>query len=280
MANRLYVTPTIKKNVDRYIDKHGAGASSQSSDMIEGELVEQLTQEYGSPLFVFSEEKLRQKYRDAHRAFSTRYPRVQFAWSYKTNYLKAICRVFHDEGAIAEVVSDFEYEKARNLGMPGDQIIVNGPCKSRELLKRAIFENAKIQLDNYTEIATLESIAEEMNVDVDVAIRVNLETGNEPVWSKFGFSYERGEALRAIRQISEGGRLKLVGLHMHIGTFILDPRSYSKGLTKLLTLAAESRERFGALAIHQLRRGFCVEQHVALSVSAIQRIGTKFSGLR
>jgi hypothetical protein len=44
---------------------------------------------------------LRDAYRAAHRAFSRRYPDVQFAWSYKTNYLNAICRVFHQEGAIA-----------------------------------------------------------------------------------------------------------------------------------------------------------------------------------
>ena len=48
-----------------------------------------------------------------------RYPKVQFAWSYKTNYLDAICHVFHSEGSIAEVVSDFEYEKARNAGNAG-----------------------------------------------------------------------------------------------------------------------------------------------------------------
>ena len=39
----------------------------------------------------------------ARKAFETRYPRVQFAWSYKTNYLDAVCQVFRSEGWIADV---------------------------------------------------------------------------------------------------------------------------------------------------------------------------------
>ena len=84
---------------------------------------------HGSPLFVFSERRIREKYREAYNAFSHRYPNVLFAWSYKTNYLAAICAIMHQEGAIAEVVSEMEYAKARALGIPGDQIIFNGPVK-------------------------------------------------------------------------------------------------------------------------------------------------------
>lgn len=47
----------------------------------------------------------------------------------KTNYLAAICALFHREGAIAEVVSEIEYEKARKLGVDGSDIIFNGPAK-------------------------------------------------------------------------------------------------------------------------------------------------------
>jgi len=74
-------------------------------------------------------------YKNAYRAFSTRYPKVQFAWSYKTNYLDAVCRVYHQEGAWAEVVSGFEYTKALNNGVDGKYIIFNGPDKSEEDLE-------------------------------------------------------------------------------------------------------------------------------------------------
>ena len=69
---------------------------------------------------------------------SRRYPNLAFAWSYKTNYLAAICAVMHQEGALAEVVSEMEYAKARALGVPGEQIIFNGPLKPRAALERAV----------------------------------------------------------------------------------------------------------------------------------------------
>ena len=50
---------------------------------------------------------------------------MRIAWSYKTNYLNAICAIMHQEGAIAEVVSQMEYDKARLLGIPGDNTFAN-----------------------------------------------------------------------------------------------------------------------------------------------------------
>ncbi len=80
--------------------------------------VTDLVKRFGSPLFVFSEQRLRDKARHLRDAFRRSYPKTSFAWSYKTNYLSAICQVFHQEGWMAEVVSDFEYQKARNSVFP------------------------------------------------------------------------------------------------------------------------------------------------------------------
>jgi diaminopimelate decarboxylase len=61
--------------------------------------------------------------RRAKKAFHDVYPNTTFGWSYKTHYLKAICNTFHKEGWIAKVVSDFEYQKAEQAGIPGKDII-------------------------------------------------------------------------------------------------------------------------------------------------------------
>lgn len=47
-----------------------------------------------------------------YRGFSSRYPRIRFSWSCKTSCLDAVCAVIHQEGELAEMVSDFEYQKA------------------------------------------------------------------------------------------------------------------------------------------------------------------------
>src|SRR4051812_32308574 len=171
-----YIRPTIQRLNTGPVNPFRLG-SSPSCVEIDGVPVTDLARDYGSPLFVFSEKALREKYREAHRAFSRRYPDVQFAWSYKTNYLNAICRVFHQEGAIAEVVSGFEYEKARRNGIPGSSIIFNGPYKERADLERAIAEGAMIQVDNLDELLTLSRLANGRAEPLPIALRIHVNTG-------------------------------------------------------------------------------------------------------
>jgi diaminopimelate decarboxylase len=252
MSKQTYVPPTIKRNVTGVMNKFGR--QSRVCDRVAGVPVDELLEAHGSPLFAYDEGMLREKYREAQRAFSKRYPKVQFAWSYKTNYLNAICRVFHSEGSIAEVVSDFEYEKSRALGVPGDQIIINGPDKPYALLKRAVAEGARIHLDNLDELLTLEQLTQDNKETVKVGIRVNMDTGMKPAWTKFGFNLENGEAARAIRRIASSRRLKLVGLHTHVGTFVLEPAYYAVAVQKLIALAIEAESR-GEMELEYLDLG-------------------------
>lgn len=194
---------------------------------IDGVAIEELVERHGSPLFVLSEHRLRENVRRLLRAFRTRYPRVRYGWSYKTNYLNAVCATMHQEGAWAEVVSDFEYDKARALGVPGSRIIFNGPYKPRAALEKAAREGALIHLDNLDELFLLEDVARQMGKTVPCAIRLNFDTGYSEAWGRFGFNVESGAAHDAARRIAAAGVLKLTGLHSHIGTFVLDPRAYA-----------------------------------------------------
>jgi diaminopimelate decarboxylase len=230
---------------------------------IDGVPVADLARRYGSPLFVFSEKALREKYREAHRAFSRRYPDVQFAWSYKTNYLNAICRVFHQEGSIAEVVSGFEYEKARHNGIEGSKIIFNGPHKERADLERAVNEGAMIQVDNIDELLALAALVRERPEPVAIALRVHLQTGAHAVWSKFGFNGDDGEVLQIMRRLTTLPNLRLQGLHCHVGTFILDPENYRVAARQLVALAIEA-EKIGAGRIRYLNLGGGFASHARL----------------
>ena len=123
MSRKPYIRPTIIKHVSGLANKFGRAQSMRTMSTIDGVPVKDLAARFGSPVFVFSERTVRKTVREALRVFSVRYPKVQFAWSYKTNYLDAICRIFHQEGSWAEVVSEFEYEMARRNGIPGDHIL-------------------------------------------------------------------------------------------------------------------------------------------------------------
>ena len=211
---------------------------------IDGVAVKDLIKEYSSPLFVISEQTIRKTYREAKKAFTTRYPKVQFAWSYKTNYLNAVCNVFHQEGSWAEVVSGFEYDKALGNGVDGSKIIFNGPDKTDDDLKKAITNDSLIHIDHLDELYSITELAGKLKKKPKVAIRVNMDTGIYPMWDRFGFNYENGQAWDALNKIMASGKIELLGLHCHIGTFMLSTKAYGTAARKLADLALGIKRKF------------------------------------
>lgn len=243
----LYEKPVIKRLQTGLMNKYGNSPFylKRVRTEIDGASIDELCGKYGSPLFVFSERALRGKMREIREAFTTRYPNVTFGWSYKTNYLSAVCAIMHQEGSIAEVVSEMEYEKARKLGVEGEDIIFNGPHKSYEALKTAVRENAMIHVDHLDEIADLEQVAQEEGRQLEIGIRLNMDTGIKPQWSRFGFNLDSGQAMDAVKRIYSRGLLKVRGLHCHIGTFIMEPAAYAAEVEKMVAFSYELQEQFG-----------------------------------
>ncbi len=241
-----YVKPTINRVDFALTSKYGSPLKTQKiRSEIDGVSVNELTKKYGSPLFVYSQRQIEEKYNELKEAFTSRYPEVEIWWSYKTTYFDAICKIFHKLGSKAEVVSEFEYQKARHLGVEGKNIIFNGPYKTKEALLDAVKDGAKIHIDHWYEINDLEEIAEELDIEIPVAIRCNMNTGVYPQWSRFGFNIDNGEAYDAIKRIYEGKRLYLTGLHSHIGTFMLTAVAYANETKKLVELKNRIEEDFG-----------------------------------
>ena len=233
-----YERPTIRKLNAGALNKFGPRSGARPVSDLDGVRVDELVARFGSPLFVLSERQLRRSYQAAVRAFGTRYPQVQLAWSYKTNYLNAVCRTFHQEGAWAEVVSGMELEKALLNGVPGAHILFNGPGKRRADLLRACEVDAVIHLDNADELhLLLDVVATNRPQRPRVALRVNLDAGIYPQWDRFGFNLENGEAWQALGRVVAANQLQLVGLHCHIGTYVLQPAAYATAATKLAALA-------------------------------------------
>jgi diaminopimelate decarboxylase len=244
MSKLPYERPSIRKLNTGLMNKFGTRTEFEPVTEIEGVPVVRIIEEYGSPVFVLSEKKIRSNYRRFHQIFTTRYPKVQFAWSYKTNYLDAVCRIYHQEGSWAEVVSGFEYDKALANGVPGDQIIFNGPDKSTDDLKKAIRNGSLIHIDHLDELYTLRRLCAECEQSAQVALRVNMDTGVYPQWDRFGLNYENGQAWDAINKIMKSPNLNLVGLHCHIGTFMLAPSAYGVAAAKLADLFVRLRHSY------------------------------------
>lgn len=244
MSKLIFERPTITRLTPGVPSKHGVGTVISSMPLIDGVLVDDLIDKYGSPLYIFSERAIRKGMEDIKRAFSLRYPKVQMAWSYKTNYLDAVCRIFHQEGSWAEVVSGFEYDKAIRNGVKGENIIFNGPGKNNKELEKAVRNGSFIHIDHIDELFMLSDVCKKIDSEARVAIRVNMDIGIYPKWDRFGFNYENGEAWDAINRIMLNPKLKLMGLHTHIGTYIMSTDAYRIAATKLSDLAANIANKF------------------------------------
>lgn len=240
-----WVKPSITPLRTGLLNKSGAASHTLWRDNIDGVPVNKLLEDFASPLFVLSEHTLRKNAKRIKNAFSSRYEKVVFGWSYKTNYLGAVCNTLHQEGSLAEVVSRFEYEKARHLGVPGDCIIFNGPNKTREILEIAINEGAHLHIDHLDELYLIEEIATTIDKVVDVTIRLNFDTGYTEQWSRFGFNVEAGQALDAAWRIASSEHMNLVGLHSHIGTFVLEPLAYKTQIRIMCDFMNEVEDKTG-----------------------------------
>ncbi len=214
------------------------------SKEIDGFAVENLLEKFGSPLYVISEKTLRDRYREFRDAFVSRYPDTTIAYSYKTNYLSAICAILTQEGAWAEVVSGFEYDIAEDLGIAGDKIVYNGPYKPLPDLERAVKNRSIINVDSFNELYQLEELARRHNKTVEIGLRVNMQL-NCPTWDKFGFNFESGQALEACRKAFSTGWLKVNGLHCHAGTYLADPAIYTNSINNLIKLGVSIEDEFG-----------------------------------
>ena len=241
MSKPAYARPVIVRHQMGAMNKFGRMNSMRPMTHIEGVAVSDLVEKYGSPLFVFSQKMLISRYRELYDAMSRRLPKVRIAWSYKTNYLDAICRTFHKEGAWAEVVSEFEYMKVRANGVPGERIHFNGPYKPEPAIARAVSEGATIHIDNFDELARIERVADRLGKRPRVALRINMAIDGLPAWNRFGVNLESGQAKEAVSRLVAGNKMDLVGLHSHIGTFVLDPGCYKQAAGKLAVFANQLR---------------------------------------
>jgi diaminopimelate decarboxylase len=254
MTRPRYQRPTLVRHHAGMMNKFARVQSTRPMTHIDGVAVRDLIAKYGSPLFVFSERTLVQRYHELHDAFALRVPKVQLAWSYKTNYLDAVCKVFHREGSWAECVSELELQRALHLGVPGEQILLNGPYKPESAIERCFAVGARLHLDNFDELLRAERVARRLGIRPKVAIRINLAVQGTPPWSRFGFNLENGQALDAVRRLRAGDTLELSGLHCHIGTFVQDVEAYRQQAQKMAAFANQLAEELG-LALDYLDLG-------------------------
>ena len=96
-----------------------------------------LAREYGTPLHVVNEGRLKETARNFRESVQSFYPgKTSVHYAYKCNSVPGIVQMVQSAGLKAEVVSEFELDLALRLGNEGEEIIVNGPCKTNSFLRK------------------------------------------------------------------------------------------------------------------------------------------------
>lgn len=239
-ARKIYQPPRITPLTFTAVSKHLTADISADTGFEESPRIADLLARFGSPLFVVSEAALRGLYRNFRNTFTEPGIETRIAYSYKTNYLPAICAVLHEEGAWAEVVSGLEYGLARSLDVPPGEIIFNGPYKTREELHSALGQGSLVNIDNYDELEAVSQVANALSSPARVGIRINFRYGPAP-WTKFGFNEENGDAHDALERIAADKNLHFESLHNHCGTFQLVYDIYARAIEALIRTAQKAR---------------------------------------
>jgi diaminopimelate decarboxylase len=106
--------------------------------MISYEQLQKISRDYGNSFYTFSTKQLKVNIETFTKCFTQNYPKVEIAYSYKTNYIPYVLAIIDSLEITPEVVSEMEYDLATSMGVNLQKIIYNGPVKNRESLSKAI----------------------------------------------------------------------------------------------------------------------------------------------
>jgi diaminopimelate decarboxylase len=213
------------------------------------DLVE-LAREFGTPAYVVAEHDLRGRARDFIGELRRRHGDSDVLFASKAFPCTAVYRVLAEEGLACDVASGGELALALKAGFEARRIYLHGNAKSERELREAVAAGVgHIVLDSFDDFERLERIAAELDVGTvgegrgqEVLIRItpgvvgethdSISTGQAD--SKFGFSLD--QARQAVARAAATPHLKLVGLHAHIGSQLLDLEPFRAAVRALATV--------------------------------------------
>jgi len=187
-----------------------------------------LAREFGTPAYIVSEEDLRARAQTFVEAFRARTKDFDVLFASKAFPCTAVYRVLAEEGISCDVASGGELALALRGGFDPARIYLHGNAKSVDELRFARASAVgHIVIDNLGEVERLEAVVGDgppqrvlLRVTPDVRGRTNDKISTGQADSKFGVSM--ADAPAVIARIEDSGQLDLAGLHVHIGSQILE----------------------------------------------------------
>ncbi len=213
-----------------------------------------LAREFGTPLFIYDEQSLRDQCRAYHAAFGARTDRYEIVYASKAFSCRAMCELVAQEGLSLDVATGGELAAARAAAFPPERIYFHGNNKSVAEIESGLDAGiGHFVVDSFEEIGRLEAAAAARGRRQQVLVRVTpgvrptthdfVQTGQQD--SKFGFGLADGRAEEAVRRLRDAAHLELVGVHAHIGSQIFALDSYRREVEVLFIALDDWRRDVG-----------------------------------
>lgn len=214
--------------------------------------VVELAEKYGTPLYIYDEQTIRNICNQYKDAFSS-YKKVNMMFACKAFMTKAMCCIVGSEGFGLDVVSGGEIYTAKTSGFDMSKTLFNGNNKSIDEIELALEAGVgRFSVDNSLEIALLDSLAKSKGMNVDILLRITpgiechtheyIQTGH--LDSKFGFDMTQLDDIIELIQ-EQYSSLNLKGLHAHIGSQIFETQVYYDEVAVILEQIYKIRAKFG-----------------------------------
>jgi diaminopimelate decarboxylase len=220
--------------------------------------VAEIAREVKTPVYIYSKATLLDHYDKLARAFAPLSPLI--CYSVKANSNLSILKIFKERGSGFDVVSGGELFRCMKIDADPSRVVFAGVGKTDEEIRYALRKQIFLfNVESRPELERIHAIARDMGTRARVALRVNpdvdpnthryIATGKKE--TKFGIDFAAAEETLGGIQALDG--IELLGLHMHIGSQILETEPYRVALERLLDFA--DRQRAAGLPVQLLNIG-------------------------
>jgi diaminopimelate decarboxylase len=240
---------------------------------IGGISVLELCKEYGTPLYVYDAAVIERQYNRLKNAFGKTKIDIHYACKALNNI--NILKLIKNLGGSLDTVSIQEVQLGLKAGFEAKDIMYTPNCVNIDEINRAVEFGVNINIDN---LSILEQFGNLYKDTYPVCVRINphiMAGGNQKIStghidSKFGISIYQ---IRHLERVVKSTSLKVIGLHMHTGSDILDPDVFLRGADILF----EAAQSFKDLEYLDFGSGFKVKYHENDNTTNIEELGAKIS---
>lgn len=214
----------------------------------------ELAEEYGTPLYVYSENGIVSRFDELKECFTEKYENTRVAYAAKAFFPMAMAKLVDSCGMCVDVVSGGELYTAIKVGFPPEKIEFNGNNKQLDEIEMAVdYGIGRIIIDSLQELEMIEEVCKHRGKKMNVLFRITpgvkssshdyIVTGKKD--SKFGIPLDDEVVFPQIEAAINSEYVNFYGFHFHVGSQLFDNESHLQATDIILELCRRTKEKFG-----------------------------------